>query len=113
MPGLRGCVAVAGLLICAAGLVADVLPVGTTARRAGVLGVALVLAVRGAAGIAGRTGSIVPWTTSTHFDDLDKRYYGPLCALLAGGALLSSRETRRQPALRAARRFGPLMVRTR
>ena len=90
-PGPRDCFAVAGLLACAAGLVADVLPVGTAARRAGVLGVALVLAGRGAVGVAGRTGSIVPWTPSTHFNDLDKRYYGPLCILLASGALLSAR----------------------
>jgi hypothetical protein len=82
---------VAGLLTCAAGLVADVLPIGTTARRAGVLGVALVLAGRGALGVAGRTGSIVSWTPSAHFTELDRRYYGPLCILLAGGALLSVR----------------------
>ncbi len=88
---LGDCFAVAGLLACAAGLVADVLPVGTAARRAGVLGVALVLAGRGAVGVAGRTGSIVPWTPSTHSNDLDKRYYGPLCILLASGALLSAR----------------------
>ena len=90
-PGRRDCLAVAGLLACAAGLVADVLPLGPTARRAGVLGVALVLAGRGAVGVAGRTGSIVPWTPSTHFNDLDKRYYGPLCLLLSSGALLSVR----------------------
>jgi hypothetical protein len=90
-PGPRDCFAVAGLLACAAGLVADVVPVGTTARRSSVLGVALVLAGRGAVGIARRTGSIVPWTPSTHFNDLDQRYYGPLCVLLAGGALLSIR----------------------
>lgn len=90
-PGRRDCFAVAGLLACAAGLVADVLPLGTTARRAGVLGVALVLAGRGAVGVAGRTGAIVPWTPSAHFNDLDRRYYGPLCLLLSGGALLSVR----------------------
>ena len=90
-PGRRDCLAVAGLLAWAAGLVADVLPLGTTARRAGVLGVALVLAGRGAVGVAGRTGSIVPWTPSAHFNDLDKRYYGPLCLLLSSGALLSVR----------------------
>ncbi|MEJ7800387.1 MAG: DUF3995 domain-containing protein [Ilumatobacter sp.] len=90
-PGRRDCFAVAGLLACAAGLVADVLPVGSTTRRVGVLGVALVLAGRGAVGIAGRTGSIVPWTPSTHFNNLDRRYYGPLCILLACGALMSVR----------------------
>ena len=90
-PGSRDCLAVAGLLACAAALVADVLPFGTTVRRAGVLGVALVLAGRGAVGVAGCTGSIVPWTPSARFNDLDKRYYGPLCLLLSGGAVLSVR----------------------
>jgi hypothetical protein len=90
-PRNRDCFAVAGLLACAAGLVADMLPLGTTTRRAGVLSVALVLAGRGAVGVAGRTGSIVPWTPSAHFNDLDKRYYGPLCLLLSSGALLSAR----------------------
>ncbi len=90
-PGPRDRFAVAGMLTCAAGLVADVLPIGSTARRAGVFGVALVLAGRGAVGVAGRTGSIVPWTPSTHFNDLDKRCYGPLCILLASGALLAIR----------------------
>ena len=90
-PGPRDCLAVAGLLVGAASLVGDVLPLGPTARRGGVLGVALVLAARGTVGVAGRTGSIVPWTPSAHFNDLDKRYHGPLCLLLAGGALLSVR----------------------
>ncbi len=90
-PGPRDCFAVAGLLAGAAGLVADVLPVGPTARRAGVFGVALVLAGRGVIGVAGRTGWIVPWTPSKQFNDLDKRYYGPLCILLASGVLLSVR----------------------
>jgi hypothetical protein len=90
-PGPRDCFAVAGLLACAAGLVADALPVGAAIRRAGVFGVALVLAGRGLAGVTGRTESLVPWTPSTHFNDLDRRYYGPLCLLLASGALLSAR----------------------
>ncbi len=91
MPKRRECVAVAGLLACAAGLVGDVLPLGPTTRRVGVLGVALVLAGRGAVGVTGRTGSIVPWTPSARFNDLDKRYYGPMCLLLSSGALLSVR----------------------
>lgn len=94
LPGRRECLAVAGLLACAAGLVADVLPIGAATRRVGVLGVASVLAGRGALGVAGRTGSIVPWTPSTHFERLDKRYYGPLCLLLSTGALLSARPLR-------------------
>lgn len=64
---------------------------GATPRRAVVLGDAFVLAGRGAVGVAGRTSSLVPWTSSAHFNELDKRYYGPLCLLLASGALLSVR----------------------
>lgn len=91
VPGPPECFAVAALLTGAAALVADVAPVGPTTRRIGLAGVALVLGGRGAAGVAGRTGSIVPWTPSAHFDRLDRRYYGPLCLLLAAGALVSAR----------------------
>lgn len=90
-PGPRDCFAVAALLACAAGVVADVLPLGTTVRRSGLLGITLVLGGRGALGVAGRTGTIVPWTPSTRFNELDKQYYGPLCLLLAGGTMLSTR----------------------
>ena len=90
-PRPRDCFAVAGLLLGAAGLVGDVLPIGPTARRLGVLGVALVLGGRGVLGVAGRTGSIVSWTPSERFNELDRRYYGPLCLALSGGALLSLR----------------------
>lgn len=89
-PGPRDCFAVAGLLACAAGIVADVLPIGTTTRRTGLLGIALVLGGRGALGITGRTGAIVPWTPSTRFVELDRRYYGPLCLLLAAGTVFSA-----------------------
>lgn len=91
VPGRRECFTVAALLAGAAGLVADVIPVDGTLRRTGTVGVALVLAGRGAAGLTGNTGSIVPWTPSAHFVELDKRYYGPLCLLLAVGALLAAR----------------------
>lgn len=90
-PGPRDCFAVAGLLACAAGVIADVLPIGTTVRRTGLLGIALVLGGRGAAGVAGRTGAMVPWTLSARFIELDRRYYGPLCLSLAAGTLLSVR----------------------
>jgi len=90
-PGPRDCFAVAGLLLGAAGLVGDALPIGHLARRVGVLGTALVLGGRGVLGVAGRTGSIVPWTPSERFNKLDQRYYGPLCLTLSGGALLSLR----------------------
>lgn len=90
-PATRECFTVAALLLVAAGLVADVMPVGETTRRSGVLGVAVVLAGRGVAGVTGRTASIVPWTPSERFVSLDRRYYGPLCLLLAAGALRSAR----------------------
>lgn len=90
-PAAPECFTVAALLLAAAGLVADVAPVGTTMRRSGVLGVAAVLAGRGVAGITGRTGSIVPWAPSERFVSLDRRYYGPLCLLLAAGAFASAR----------------------
>lgn len=84
------CFAVAGLLTVAAGLVADALPIGTTPRRIGVTGVAVVLGCRGLMGLAGRTGAIVPWTPSVRFTRLDRQYYGPVCLLLAAGALVSA-----------------------
>jgi len=96
-PGPQDCFAVAGLLLGAAGLVGDVLPIGHMARRVGVLGIAAVLGGRGVLGVAGRTGSIVPWTPSKRFDELDRRYYGPLCLALSGGALLSLRRRDRPP----------------
>ena len=89
VPARGDCFAVAGLLACAAGIVADVVPIGTKMRRAGLLGVALVLGGRGSVGVAGRTGWIVPWTPSMRFVELDRRYYGPMCLLLAAGTLLS------------------------
>jgi hypothetical protein len=90
-PGPGPTLVVAAMLLSAAGAIADVLPIGTTTRRSAVLGTALVLGGRGVIGVAGRTGRIVPWTPSARFNQLDKRYYGPLCLLLAGGALRSIR----------------------
>lgn len=90
-PRPRDCFAVASLLLIAAGLVGGVLPIPDTARRIGSLGVASILGGRGAIGIAGKTGAIVPWTPSEHFEQLDNKYYGPLCLALAAGALSSAR----------------------
>lgn len=90
-PGPPECLAVAGALLVAAGVVSDVLPISPSTRRAGVVGVALVLGGRGILGLAGRTGAIVPWTPSDRFVALDRKYYGPLCLLLAGGAFRSLR----------------------
>jgi hypothetical protein len=90
-PGPSECFGVAGLLLGAAGVVSGVLPIGVTARRFAATGVAAVLGARGVVGVAGRTGAIVPWTPSDRFNDLDRKYYGPLCLLLAGGAAASVR----------------------
>ncbi len=90
-PGPRECFAVAGLLLIAAGVVGDVLPIGSRMRRVGSLGIAAILGGRGVVGVMGRTGSVVPWTPSDHFNQLDKRYYGPLCLALAAGALTAAR----------------------
>lgn len=90
-PGPRECFTVAGLLFFAAGVVSDGLPIGATTRSLGLAGLATILGGRGIIGVAGRTGSIVPWTPSTRFNKIDKKYYGPLCLALAGGTLLSLR----------------------
>ncbi|MEO6125820.1 MAG: DUF3995 domain-containing protein [Ilumatobacteraceae bacterium] len=91
LPAPRECFAVAGLMLFAAGVVSEVLPIGPMARRIGSGGVAAVLGTRGVAGVLGRTGSLVPWTPSERFNRLDRRLYGPLCLLLAGGAAMSAR----------------------
>ncbi len=91
-PQPRECFAVAGLLLTAAALVSDVAAVPVTARRVGALGVATVLGGRGLLGIAGLTGTVVPWTPSDRFTRLDRRFYGPLCLALAAGAAVAASE---------------------
>jgi hypothetical protein len=90
-PRAAECFGVAGLLLAAAGVVGDVLPIPTALRRSAALGVAVVLGGRGLAGVTGRTGSLVRWSPSERFVELDRRWYGPLCLLLAAGALTSVR----------------------
>lgn len=85
------CFAVAGFLLAAAGIVGGVLPLTPRVRHVGCLGVAAVLGGRGVLGVSGRTGAVVPWAPSAAFDRLDRRYYGPLCLALAGGAVSSAR----------------------
>lgn len=91
MPPARDCFAVAGALVVAGGLVGDLAPMPLRMRRIGVVGVASVFAGRGIAGLTGRTRRLVPWTPSERFQRLDARYYGPLCLVLAAGALASLR----------------------
>jgi hypothetical protein len=93
VPVPTACFAVAGLLTSAAALVADAVPVPTTLRRVGVVGVAAVLGVRGVCGLTGRTELLVGWKPSDEFVRLDRTRYGPLCMVLAAGALTSLRRT--------------------
>jgi hypothetical protein len=87
VPSAAACHAVAAALFVASGLVAD-LPVGPRRlRRVGCAVVAGVLAVRGVAGISGRTALLSPGSTSTRFRILDRRFYSPLCLVLAVGAV--------------------------
>jgi hypothetical protein len=86
VPSPTACLAVAAALLVASGLVADV-PVGPrNLRRVGRRIVAGVLGVRGIAGVLGRTDLLSPGSTSPRFRQLDRRFYSPLCLLLALGS---------------------------
>jgi hypothetical protein len=91
VPSPGACYAVAGALTVAAALVADVPGVPRGIQRAGVTGVAAVLAGRAALGFAGRTDLASPGSVSTRFRRLDRRMYSPLCLALAAGAIASRR----------------------
>src|SRR5215210_863712 len=82
VPSPAGCIAVATLLASASALVAGRPRRLPRLRRAGSAGVAVVLGVRGACGMAGRTDLVSPGSTSPRFRRLDRRYYAPLCLLL-------------------------------
>ena len=91
VPSPAACYAVAGALFVASGLVADV-PLGPYRLRAlGRAGVATVLAVRGVAGLAGRTDLLSPRSTSPKFRRIDRMYLAPLCLALAAGAATAGR----------------------
>jgi hypothetical protein len=96
VPQPRACLAVAGLLLTAAAIVDDALPLRADLRRVGALGVGGVLGARGVLGVAGRTDLVVSWTPSARFVRLDRRYYGPLCLALSAGATLSTLTTAQQ-----------------
>ncbi len=91
VPSPAACFAVAGALTIAGALVADVPGLPRGIQRAGVTGVAAVLASRAALGFAGRTDLASPGSVSTRFRRLDRRVYSPLCLALAAGALSSRR----------------------
>jgi len=86
VPAPLTCYAVAGLLVGAAVVVADVPVVPARFRRLGRLGVAGVLGTRGVLGLTGRTELIAPHATE-RFRRLDAMLYSPLCLALASGSL--------------------------
>ena len=90
-PSPAACLTVATLLAGASALVAGRPERLPWLRRSGSAVVSLVLGVRGACGMAGRTDLVSPGSTSPRFRRLDRRYYSPLCLLLAAGAASSAR----------------------
>lgn len=83
VPGAGPCLAVAGLLAAAAGLVAGHPRRAPRIQRGGAAGAVTVLAVRGCLGLAGRTDIVAPGSTSAAFRERDRRFYSPLCLALA------------------------------
>lgn len=81
MPDAAACWTVAAALALAAGVTAGIggqHQLAVLARA----GVTAALLLRAATGLTGRTHLLVPWTPSQHFVHLDRRMYGPTCALL-------------------------------
>jgi hypothetical protein len=89
VPSARACYAVAAALFAASALVADAPVAPRKVRRLGRRVVGAVLAVRGIAGLIGRTDALSPGSASPRFRSLDRRYYSPLCLVLALGATFS------------------------
>jgi Protein of unknown function (DUF3995) len=86
VPSSAACFGVAAALALASGLVAGAPVVPRRLHRLGVATVTGVLAVRGFAGLAGRTDLLSPGSASDRFRELDRRFYAPLCLALAAGA---------------------------
>jgi hypothetical protein len=82
----EACLAVAVALGAASALVAGHPRRWPWVRRTGQVGVAAVLAGRGALGLAGRTDIVAPGPTSERFQRWDRRVYTPLCLALSAGA---------------------------
>lgn len=90
-PSPAACFAVAGLLTAAGALVAGLPAPRSRLRLAGVCTVAAALGTRAALGFAGRTEMVSPGSVSPKFRRMDRRFYSPLCAALALGAVGSLR----------------------
>ena len=83
LPGPAACWTVSGALAVAAGVTAGAggdRPVAVAAR----VGVVTALLLRAVTGVTGQTHRLVSWTPSLRFVDLDRRWYGPVCGVLAG-----------------------------
>jgi hypothetical protein len=95
VPSPVACYTVASLLGVAAAVTAGAPRPDALGRRLAVVGVAVVLGVRAAAGLMGRTDALVGWPTGERFRRNDRRYFAPLCGVLAAGAAWSLRGARR------------------
>ena len=91
-PSPPTCYAVAGLLATAGALVAGLPSRRSPLRRLGVCVVTAALGGRAVLGFAGRTELVSSGSVSPKFKEMDKRYYAPLCLLLALGAAGSLRD---------------------
>ena len=80
-PGSAACFAVATLLVGAAGVVAA--GPGGAVRRTARRGITTAFALRGVTGVTGLTSVMTPWTPSERFVEADRRFYGPLCLVIA------------------------------
>jgi hypothetical protein len=86
VPPPAACLGVAAALALASGLVAGAPVVPRRLRRPGIATVAVVMAVRSAAGFSGRTDLFSPGSTSPRFRKLDRAVYSPLCLAFALGS---------------------------
>jgi Protein of unknown function (DUF3995) len=85
MPGRAQCRVVACGLAASSALVAGLGGERSIARAArGV--VCSVFLVRGVAGLTGATHHLVSWTPAPEFVQRDRRWYGPLCLVIATAA---------------------------
>ena len=94
VPPPSACLAVAGALTLASGLIGGRPAVDPRLRRGGVRAVVAVLCLRGSLGLGGRTDILSPGSASPRFRRLDRRIYSPLCLGLAALALPAVRTSR-------------------
>jgi hypothetical protein len=95
VPSSSACIAVAAAVGTGSAFMVDPVPIPRSVRRAGLLGMSLVLGTRAVLGWTGHTKSISPGSNSSRFRRLDRRLYSPACAYLAAGALVAFLDTHR------------------